>query len=455
METLNKEVTESHAEVTGLQDEERDTVNVRVVHTSSDPESDPRREIPVLGFRDYWYPVVSERKVPRRKPLYVKLLGDELCVFRGKTSVAVVSDRCPHRGASLSGGKCHYSGTVSCPYHGWTFDETGACKAVISEGPGDISSIPGKVSVRHYPTVTIHGVVFAWMGEGEPTPPERDLPLELFDGSFIQHDATIWHLNWRPALENLSDNHTGYIHRNAIQVLMQPFMKFSYKGARTLLSGGGCGLTYYSDGTERTRPYREYFPEVDGFWPKHAYRRSWIWIFALRPLHWMWKFGDGYPPSAWYHPGSHEWNSGPHMPGMQRICGGSALYTRWCVPIDENSTKEFYMWATRPKSSRSRFWKGITYIFAQRLFRNRNLGFQDGNVLAKLRYDLPERFSNYDLETMGWRRLAILSARYGGRHDRIPIGVLNKLNQRAIADLRTRNTAIPADVQAMIDADVM
>ena len=113
------------------------------------------------------------------------------------------------------------------------------------------------------------------------------------------------------------------------------------------------------------------------------------------------------------------------------------------------------MWATRPKSSRSRFWKRITYIFAQRLFRNRNLGFQDGNILAKLRYDLPERFSSYDVETMGWRRLAVLSARSGGRHDRIPIGVLNKLNQRAVADLRTRNTAIPADVQAMIDADVM
>jgi len=423
---------------------------IRVVHNGEDADSDPRREIPVLGFRDYWYPVISARKVPRKKPLYLKILGDELCIFHGESGIAIVSDRCPHRGASLSDGKCHYQGTVSCPYHGWTFDEFGTVKAVLSEGPGDISSIPGKVSVRNYPTLTLHGIVFAWMGVGEPVAPNQDLPTELFDGSFIQHDSTIWQINWRPALENLSDNHASYIHRNAVQILMQRFMKTSYKGTRTLIIGGGCGLIYYSDGDELTRPYREFFSEVNGYWPKHSYRKAWIWLFATRPLRWIWRVGDGYPPSKMYHPDSHEWNTGPHMPGLQRISGGSALYTRWCVPIDENVTKEFYFYATRPTSWIKKLWIRMIYGFTQRLLRNRNLGFQDVEIISNLRYDLPERFSSYDVETMGWRRLAILSVRFGGRHNKIPKDVLKKLNHRALLDIQTLNKQLPADVLRLI-----
>jgi hypothetical protein len=291
------------------------------------------------------------------------------------------------------------------------------------------------VSARTYPSRVIQGIVFAWMGDREPARPEEDLPPELFDGSFVQHDATIWHANWRVALENLSDNHTNYIHRDAIQVLMQPFMKVSYRGAKTYFEGGGAGLTYYSDGAERDRPYREHFPEVGGYWPKHSWRKLWVPLFGVRPLRWLWRFGDGYPPRAPYHADNHEWNGGPHMPGMQRISGGSAMYTRWCVPVDEVTTKEFYMWAVRPESRRQRLWERCKYPVAQRLLRNRNLGFQDGHVLEQLRYDLPERFSQYDVETMGWRRLAILSSRHGGRHTDIPRHVISQLNERATIGL--------------------
>lgn len=419
---------------------------VRVTASERSTQGDPREEIPVLGFRDYWYPVISARKVPRRKPVGVKLLGDDLCVFRGTTGIAVISNWCPHRGASLAGGDCHFAGTVSCPYHGWTFDETGTVKAVLSEGPGDLSTIAGRVQVRTYPSVVLHGVVFAWMGAGEPTDPARDLPPELFDGSMIQHDATLWKANWRQALENLSDNHTNYVHRNAVQVLMQPFMKVSYRGARPIIDGGGVGLSFYSDGKEKDRPYREYFPEIDGYWPKHRYRLLWTRFFALRPLRWLWQLGSGgYPrPAQDYHPGSHEWNHGPHMPGMQRINGGTAMYTRWCVPIDERTTREFYFWATRPERRVERFWERAKYPVAQKLLRNRNLGFQDGDILQEQRFDLPERFSPYDVETVGWRRLAILSSRYGGRHDRIPPEVVEEHNadpkerHRQLAEARRR-----------------
>ena len=104
---------------------------------------DIRPLIPKLGLKDYWYPAILEREVSRRKPVKVSLLGEELCLFRGATgAVAAIGDVCPHRGARLHEGDCHYRGTVACPYHGWVFDESGKNVAVLSEGPD--SGVCGK-----------------------------------------------------------------------------------------------------------------------------------------------------------------------------------------------------------------------------------------------------------------------------------------------------------------------
>ena len=97
---------------------------------------DRRRLVPPLGLRESWYPALPARRVPRRKPLYWRMLGDEIALFRtAHGSVAAASDVCPHRGGSMSRGSCFSEGTISCPYHGATFDETGECKAFLAEGP--------------------------------------------------------------------------------------------------------------------------------------------------------------------------------------------------------------------------------------------------------------------------------------------------------------------------------
>ena len=97
------------------------------------------------------------------------MLGEDICLFRGANGdVVAIQDVCPHRGARLSEGDCHYRGTVACPYHGWVFDESGKNVAVLSEGPD--SGVCGKpgTEAKIYPTRTLKGVVFVWIGEGEP-----------------------------------------------------------------------------------------------------------------------------------------------------------------------------------------------------------------------------------------------------------------------------------------------
>ena len=95
--------------------------------------ADPYEHIglPRLGLRNYWYPALATWRLGR-KPKAIKLLGEEIVLYRDGGKIHALQDRCAHRGARLSMGKCLYpgSGTISCPYHGWTYNgESGKCVA--------------------------------------------------------------------------------------------------------------------------------------------------------------------------------------------------------------------------------------------------------------------------------------------------------------------------------------
>jgi nitrite reductase/ring-hydroxylating ferredoxin subunit len=399
---------------------------------------DPREHIPTLGFTEYWYPLIAVGRVPRRKPVLVKLLGRELCVFRGTNGIAAIDNHCAHRGAAISQGRCFYRGTVSCPYHGWTYDDQGQCVAVLSEGPD--STMPGHASVKSYPVREFKDIVFVWMGEGEPSDPTVDLPPELFDSqALVMNDVTIWHANWRPALENFNDNHVSYAHRNSIALLMIPWIKISYKGARPIITGGGVRLDTYDDGTPAKRPYKEWFEGVGGYWPQSEWRRRWAPLFRTRGLRWLKQLGTlsaTFAESEGKVADDPEWGTGPHLPGMIRLSRGDNMYTRWCVPIDEHETRQFYITAFWPDRRANRlFTKKIRWPITFRFINHRNFGMQDAEFLANTRYDLIERFSPFDVETVAWRRFCILTARYG-RHDKIPPAVIAAFNSRGGANAR-------------------
>lgn len=46
---------------------------------------DLRDKIPVLGLKEYWYPAILHKKVNSKKPVFLKMLGEDLCLFRGKS----------------------------------------------------------------------------------------------------------------------------------------------------------------------------------------------------------------------------------------------------------------------------------------------------------------------------------------------------------------------------------
>ncbi|KQU07099.1 (2Fe-2S)-binding protein [Rhodococcus sp. Leaf7] len=169
------------------------------------------------GFRGYWYPVAFSSKVGER-PLRVTLLGEDLFVIRDRGVVRGMANRCPHRGVPLSYGNKQFPGTISCVYHGWTFDlESGDLKAAITDGPK--SPICGKVTQPTYHVEERLGMVWVFVGDGEePHPIDEQLPEELVGnaaviGARIQRREG----NWRFACENgYDEGHAKYLHRTAL-----------------------------------------------------------------------------------------------------------------------------------------------------------------------------------------------------------------------------------------------
>ena len=171
-----------------------------------------------MGFRNYWYPVLVSNEV-KEKPRLLKLLGDDVTFIRRNGKAYAIADHCPHRGTSLSLGKYAFKGsnTLSCVYHGWTFDVTnGACVAALTDGPD--SPVVGKVKIRIYPVEERHGIIWIWMGKDAPVPVEEDIPIGMQRASVVKVYRRYPYGNWRWHVENVGMGHAPMLHRDSIHM---------------------------------------------------------------------------------------------------------------------------------------------------------------------------------------------------------------------------------------------
>ena len=116
------------------------TMSREATETNPDKEKRspwPRYDAAVLGFHNYWYPALASRRM-RHKLLSQKVFGERIVFIRYQGRCYALEDRCAHRGVPLSVGRCEFSGTntISCRYHGWTYDITnGLCIGAMTDGP--------------------------------------------------------------------------------------------------------------------------------------------------------------------------------------------------------------------------------------------------------------------------------------------------------------------------------
>jgi len=312
--------------------------------------------VPELGYREYWYPAVEDKKIGR-KPVSMRLLGDQVVFFRdAENKVAALNDTCPHRGAFLSGGigkgmgNNEYKGFITCPYHGYTFDGKGQCVAALTDGP--TSKLQPKLRARHYPTRTHRGVVYIWMGVTEPVPLEEDLPEEFFEPNVeIETYVRIWPMNWSLTMENSRDSHNSKIHRGGIRRLIsgEIFNKLPAFWEGTDITEEGDNYICIAPRV-RKDTYQGHFPELGKKWPQHAW-----WRFRnmgrVDPLRQQTSAFNNQRPGGLYRLPSIA------CPSSRR----STQHLRFFTPIDADNTRMFTFTMKRIKNPLRRIWWKIHY----------------------------------------------------------------------------------------------
>jgi nitrite reductase/ring-hydroxylating ferredoxin subunit len=124
-------------------------------------------------LRRYWQPVCPSDEVTDL-PKKVKLLGEEIVVFRDKKGrVGALEPHCAHRGTSLEWGRVEEEG-LRCCYHGWLYDTQGQCIDMACETDAFCKKMD--IWQEAYPTHEYGGLIFVYMG-----PPGTQPLFPLYD----------------------------------------------------------------------------------------------------------------------------------------------------------------------------------------------------------------------------------------------------------------------------------
>jgi phenylpropionate dioxygenase-like ring-hydroxylating dioxygenase large terminal subunit len=150
--------------------------------------------------------------------------GDFRTFDMGPDSIVVLRDReqkvrafhnvCRHRGARILDGAGHCPGTITCPYHGWSYNYEGSLLGV----PGR-ESFPG-LERSEYGLKPVHvelmfGFVFVSLGTNPPSLKDRWEPFraELEPYRFeemvplvpVSHEE--WDVDWKVAMDNYLESY--------------------------------------------------------------------------------------------------------------------------------------------------------------------------------------------------------------------------------------------------------
>jgi 5,5'-dehydrodivanillate O-demethylase len=183
------------------------------------PLADRLRLLPLIGtgtemgrfLRRFWHPVFRSHKLPKGEARGIRIFDEELTVYRGESGQPhLVSGRCPHRRTLLHTGWVEGEG-MRCMYHGWKFDAAGKC---LERPPEHEAAPPEHICIKSYPVREYSGLIFAYMGEGEP----RDFELSRKEVLEEPYRVTVvreetWPCNWLQTVENSLDAaHVSFAH---------------------------------------------------------------------------------------------------------------------------------------------------------------------------------------------------------------------------------------------------
>ena len=116
---------------------------------------------------DDWHAVARGSDLVAGQLVAVRLLEEDVVLWRSARGIEAWRDHCPHRGAKLSLGRIR-DGRVVCPYHGMEYEAGGRCVRVPSH-PN--RAPPRQARATCYEVTERYGLVWICLGE-----PAHDVP---------------------------------------------------------------------------------------------------------------------------------------------------------------------------------------------------------------------------------------------------------------------------------------
>lgn len=191
------------------------------------------------GFINHWYPALFSHELEEGDTQGIQICGVPIVLRRSKGKVYALKDQCIHRGVKLSAKPmCLTDDTITCWYHGFTFDLASGKLVSIVAAPDD--EIIGTTGVQTFAVEEHSGMIFVFVCDedwDEDVPPlAADLPLRYPENNerfphpywpdtpsvLDEHSVALGihrkgYANWRLAAENGFDPGHLLIHKdNAI-----------------------------------------------------------------------------------------------------------------------------------------------------------------------------------------------------------------------------------------------
>ena len=163
--------------------------------------------------RNAWYVAGWSMELETARPAAISILDEPIVLYRAESGrLAALEDRCVHRLAPLSLGRCEGE-RLRCMYHGLLYDPDGTVAAI----PGQ-DLVPRQARVRAFPVVERHSWLWVWMGD-PALADEALIPpaIGYDDGRFILgHGQLDYAAEARLINDNLLDfSHLSFVHANS------------------------------------------------------------------------------------------------------------------------------------------------------------------------------------------------------------------------------------------------
>ena len=280
-------------------------------------------------LRLFWHPAYRSEDVPVGRAKPARLLGEDFTLYRGEGGqIHAVGFRCAHRGTQMSTGWVEGE-TIRCFYHGWVYDGNGQCV----EQPAEPEPFCNRIKIKSYPVEDYLGIVFIYLGDGDPP------PLPRFRGAESATLQVVETADWPFSFWNSLDNKQDYAHL--------PFVH-QRGGARS--DRNRDRDSYHSwNGFDMTKLPNVSFEETD--WGYTAHQRYPSGVSQIEHI---------LMPHGYLH------KSRPGNPHPEDPEQGWRDTIRWTVPIDDENHRDFSLYlADATPEQAERYFKQRAGILAK------------------------------------------------------------------------------------------